>query len=168
MSDILISCSQQTAMFVKSLSGIVLLLHASALASAEMIIKVGYFGGLVPGLPSTEPGVGCGLYMTASGDGGSLSADFLPDHQPQDDCPAADLALFCSRWGCPFETAFESLILFTVHEDNSDDKSITATALGINGKSTTVKCPWKPVTIASQLGAGLYQEWACDVSATQG
>ncbi|KAF9248727.1 hypothetical protein DTO013E5_1481 [Penicillium roqueforti] len=155
-------------MFIKPLSGIALLLHAAALTSAEFIVKIGYFGGLVPGLPSTEPGVGCGLYMTGIAEGQALSVDFLPDHQPTDDCPAADLVLFCSRWGCPFETTFEHLVEVTVLSDDSSDKSITVTGLALSGRSATVKCPWTPVTIGSQGGLGLYQEWVCDLSATQG
>lgn len=123
-------------MFSKTLSVLALLVYGSELASAAYSVKIGYLATLVPGLPGPEPSDGCGLWAQLS-DGSSTSLpDFTnnPDDLPTDDCPAAEIALFCSRWGCPFPMTFNGgAIAVTVESENSDDMSISASASDSSG-----------------------------------
>ncbi|KAL6907361.1 hypothetical protein GGI43DRAFT_397180 [Trichoderma evansii] len=109
-------------MFVKSSSALCLLLSASRLASASLTVQIGYYAGLGPGLPWPEPSIGCGLWAQATADGTNTQvADFVgTDSQPSDSCPGADVALFCGRWGCPFDMTFGGTLALTVNSGNSD------------------------------------------------
>ncbi|EHK47891.1 uncharacterized protein TrAtP1_000590 [Trichoderma atroviride] len=153
-------------MFVKPSSALFLLLSASRLASASLVAKIGYSAVLVPGLPGPEPGIGCGLWAQASTGSETASGNF-GGNQPTDDCPAADVALFCGRWGCPFQMTFAGVVGLTVNSDNSGDKSISVTAVGLNGGTTTVNCPWTPETISQSDSITIYSAWSCDVSGVQ-
>ncbi|KAL6910522.1 hypothetical protein GGI43DRAFT_390376 [Trichoderma evansii] len=150
-------------MFVKSSSILLLLLSALRLASATTI-KIGYSSTLVPGLPGPEPGVGCGMWAEAMDGSDSALADFVTNgSEPTDDCPAADVVLFCQRWGCPFNMIFAQVLVVTVNSDNHDDKSISVTATHLNGPTVTVTCPWVAETISSSDSGGLFAEWSCEV-----
>ncbi|KAJ5551252.1 hypothetical protein N7461_005950 [Penicillium sp. DV-2018c] len=153
-------------MFTKSLSALALLVHASTLASGELTLQIGYSATVFPTLPGGDPGIGCGLYAVATGNGDTRDATFTGD-EPTDGCPAADKALFCSRWGCPLDMTFGGILAVTVESDNTSDKSITVEATTLEGATTTVTCPWTPVVLSSSDNGSLNQEWVCDLSALQ-
>ncbi|KAK1245176.1 hypothetical protein MKX08_004805 [Trichoderma sp. CBMAI-0020] len=154
-------------MFVQPSSALCLLLSASGLASASLIAKIGYSRVLVPGLPGTQPGIGCGLWAQVSTGSETASATFPNNGSPTDDCPAADQVLFCGRWGCPLQMLFGGVIGLTVNSDNSGDKSISVTATGLNGNTVNVNCPWTPETISQSDSVTLFSAWSCDVSGVQ-
>ncbi|KAH8129737.1 hypothetical protein FP744_10004486 [Trichoderma asperellum] len=155
-------------MFVKSSSALWLLLGASKLASSSLTAQIGYFAGLVPGLPGPDPGIGCGLFAQVTDGSDTEPATFVTSGgEPTDGCPAAEQALFCERWGCPFDMTFDGVVAVTVDSDNSGDKSISVTATGLNGPTTTVSCPWTEETLSSSDSGSLYSTWSCDLSALQ-
>lgn len=155
-------------MFIKSSSALCLLLSASNLASASLNAQIGYFAGLVASLPGPEPSLGCGLWAQATDGSDTELADFIgTDSQPSDSCPGADVALFCGRWGCPFDMTFAGVLALTVESDNSDDMSISVTATGLNGGTATVTCPWTIETITSSDSGSIYSTWSCDLGAVQ-
>lgn len=155
-------------MFFESSSALFLLLSASRLASASLTVQIGYYAGLVPGLPGPEPSIGCGLWAQATDGSDTATANFVgTENEPTDGCPGADVALFCGRWGCPFDMTFAGVLALTVDSDNSDDKSISVTATGLNGGTATVSCPWATETIYKSDSGSLYSTWSCDVSAVQ-
>jgi hypothetical protein len=156
-------------MFVKPSSALFLLLSASKLVSASLTVQIGYYAGLVPGLPGPEPSLGCGLWAQATDGTDTVTADFVgTDSQPSDSCPGADVVLFCSRWACPYTMTFGGVLGVVVNSDNSDDQSISIEAATPEGGSTTVTCPWTSETIYSSDSGSLYSTWSCDVSAVQG
>jgi hypothetical protein len=153
-------------MFTKPLSALALLMQALTLASASLTVQIGYSTTTFPSLPGGDPDIGCGLYAVASGNGDVRDAKFNGD-EPTDGCPAAELSLFCSRWGCPLDMTFGGILAVTVESDNSDDKSISVKGTTLEGKTTTVTCPWSPETISKNDNGALYQEWLCDLSVLQ-
>jgi hypothetical protein len=154
-------------MFSKILSVLALLVYGSELASAAYSVKIGYLATLVPGLPGPEPSDGCGLWAQLS-DGSSTSLPDCtnnPDDLPTDDCPAAEIALFCSRWGCPFPMTFNGgAIAVTVESEISDDMSISASASDSSGARVTVTCPWSPETISENDSEQTVSSWSYDFS----
>lgn len=155
-------------MFVKPSSALFLLLSASKLASASLTVQIGYYAGLVPGLPGPEPSLGCGLWAQVTDGSDTVTADFVgTDSEPSDSCPGADVVLFCGRWGCPFDMTFAGVLALTVDSDSSDDMSITVTATALNGGTTTVTCPWTEDTIYQSDSGSLFSTWSCDVSSIQ-
>lgn len=153
-------------MFMKPLSAMVLLTQAATLVSADLTVQIGYSSTTFPTLPGGDPGIGCGLYAVASGNGDTRSAKFT-GKEPTDGCPAGDRALFCSRWGCPLDMTFGGILAVTVESDNGDDKSLSIKGTTLQGKTTTVTCPWSPKTISKSDSGALYQEWLCDLSGLQ-
>ncbi|KAL1880556.1 hypothetical protein VTK73DRAFT_5569 [Phialemonium thermophilum] len=153
-------------MFAKALPVLTLLAQASTLVSAEVTLAIGVSSTLIPSLPGGEPSIGCQMFTNMVSDGQGLALD---GSGPQDDCPAADVFLFCRRWGCPFQMTFGNhLVEVTVESDNADDKSITVTATGLNSGTTTVTCPWNPINLVKTDSGSLDQLWQCDISAIQG
>ncbi|KAJ5294899.1 hypothetical protein N7508_009720 [Penicillium antarcticum] len=153
-------------MFKKPLPALALLIHASTLTFAADTVQIGYYAGLVGNLPGPEPSLGCGLWAQVTDGQTTALADFVSSGGvPSDSCPAADLSLFCSRWGCPFVMTFDQVLALTVESDNSGDKSITVSATGLNGPTATVTCPWSIETISKDSSGSLYQTWLCDLSA---
>ncbi|KAJ0123859.1 hypothetical protein J7T55_012330 [Diaporthe amygdali] len=101
-------------------------------------LQIGYMATIVPGLPDPLGGPGCGLWAEITLVGDSPEVAVMDGKSPSDGCPAADMALFCGRWGCPFTMTFEQVVHMTVLADNGDDKSMTVRAAALEAGEVDV------------------------------
>jgi hypothetical protein len=139
---------------------------AAASASPALALVVAEFGnsaglGVTPDQPGG--GIGCGLLHRFRYEGEVRSWDT----DEVDGCPAADLALFCDRWGgCPrnfnWASTGTAAWAINVESDNHDDRSITATISALDGRSQTVVCPWAPYEEGSFETVRFDWIWACN------
>ncbi|KAL4874862.1 hypothetical protein BJY04DRAFT_224559 [Aspergillus karnatakaensis] len=140
------------------------LLASTQLALADPILRIGYFTGLAPSLPGPEPTIACAFFARLDDSGSSATPTYISNggEEPTDDCPFWENALFCDRWGCPFEMTFADVIDVVVQSDKHDDGSLSVTATGLGGGSKTVSCPKDVQTIIETDFGTTYQTWSCD------
>lgn len=131
------------------------LLTALALSSTTSAIQntydlqIGYLATIVPLLPDPLGGPGCGLWaqitVVAGVDPSPDNVGVLDGKVPSDECPAADVALFCGRWGgCPYTMTFEQVVHVTVLSENGGgdgDKSLNLRAAALEAGEVDVSCP---------------------------
>ncbi|KAL4886609.1 hypothetical protein BJY04DRAFT_177999 [Aspergillus karnatakaensis] len=156
-------------MFSIKSSSLLLLGCASQLqlALADLSLRIGYASSLAASFPGTEPTIGCELLvdMLEDGQGGGKITYLTDDGKaPQDGCPFWENELFCDRWGCPFEMIFSDVIDVVVESDNSDDGTITVSAVGLNGGTKTATCPQAVETVWDNDSGHGYYTWACDLT----
>ncbi|KAI7773159.1 hypothetical protein LA080_011726 [Diaporthe eres] len=131
------------------------LLTAVALSSIAAAIQntydlqIGCLAAIGPLLPDPLGGPGCGLWtqMTVAGVDPPENVGVLDGQVPSDECPAADRALFCGRWGgCPYTMTFEQVVHITVLSENGDDKSLNLRTTALEAGEVDVTCLWDPRT----------------------
>lgn len=148
-------------------SALSILLTAVALSCTAAAIQntydlqIGYLATIVPLLPDPLGGPGSGLWaqITVAGVDSPGNVGVLDGQVPSYECPAADRALFCGRWGgCPYTMTFEQVVQATVLSENGDgDKSLNLRAATLEAGEVDVMCPWDPADVRKTDSMQIYQ-----------
>ncbi|KAG6355401.1 hypothetical protein INS49_003363 [Diaporthe citri] len=127
-------------------------------------LQISYLATIVPLLPDPLGGPGCGLWAQITVAGAEqprgTSASWAARRR-RNECPAADRALSCGRWGgCPYTMAFEQVVHVTVLSENGGgDKASDLRAAALGTGEVDVACPWDPADVRRTDSMQVYQAW---------